>query len=246
MASSSSWKLRALMKKNLLIMRRNPCSTAFEILFPIALILLCYIIRQAFQLEKFYFKEEETDIPTYITNTSVYYVKDAISPLISDVDATLGLSILPALKICSIMNDKYEPRPVIAVIGVPDDIKDRITDEAGSYGASVKFKEYNSIEEMENIVKDNAYGKDDEHELICFGIYFKKQGHKYDYSLHYFDSRFNNFTLKYYLYSQKKNDMKLIINKIQNHIIFYLIEQNNSGLIPEKINNGALNRISQR
>ena len=47
------------MKKNLLIMRRNPCSTAFEILFPIALILLCYIIRQAFQLEKFYFKEEE-------------------------------------------------------------------------------------------------------------------------------------------------------------------------------------------
>ena len=190
MASSSSWKLRALMKKNLLIMRRNPCSTAFEILFPIALILLCFIIRQAFQLEKFYFKEEETDIPTYIRNTSVYYKKDAISPPISDVDATLGLSILPALKICSIMNDKYEPRPVIAVIGVPDAIKTRITTEAGTYRTSVKFKEYNSIEEMEEVVKDNAYGKDDEHELICFGIYFKKQGHKYDYSLHYFDSRF--------------------------------------------------------
>ena len=191
MASSSSWKLRALMKKNLLIMRRNPCSTAFEILFPIALILLCYIIRQAFQLEKFYFKEEETDIPTYITNTSVYYEKGRASPLISQPETTLGLSILPALKICSIMNDKYEPRPVIAVIGVPDDIKDRITDEADSYRISVKFKEYNSIEEMEEVVKDNAYGKDDEHELICFGIYFKKDGHKYDYSLHYFDSRFN-------------------------------------------------------
>ena len=191
MASSSSWKLRALMKKNLLIMRRNPCSTAFEILFPIALILLCYIIRQAFQLEKFYFKEEETDIPTYITNTSVLYQNDYSSPQISDVDATLGLSILPALKICSIMNDKNEARPVIASIRVPDDIKDRIKNEAGIYQTLVKFKEYDSIEEMEDVVKDKAYGKDDEHELICFGIYFKQDGHKYDYSLHYFDSRFN-------------------------------------------------------
>ena len=191
MASSSSWKLRALMKKNLLIMRRNPCSTAFEILFPIALILLCYIIRQAFQLEKFYFKEEETDIQTYITNTSVLYQNDYSSPQISDVDATLGLSILPALKICSIMNDKNEARPVIASIRVPDDIKDRIKNEAGIYQTLVKFKEYDSIEEMEDVVKDKAYGKDDEHELICFGIYFKQDGHKYDYSLHYFDSRFN-------------------------------------------------------
>ena len=64
MASSSSWKLRALMKKNLLIMKRNACSTVFEILFPIALILLCYVIHLAFQLKKYYFKEEETDIPT--------------------------------------------------------------------------------------------------------------------------------------------------------------------------------------
>ena len=140
MASSSSWKLRALMKKNLLIMRRNPCSTAFEILFPIALILLCFIIRQAFQLEKFYFKEEETDIPTYITNTSVLYQNGYSSPPISEVDATLGLTILPALKICSIMNDKNEARPVIASIGVPDYIKNRITTEAGSYQNLVKFK----------------------------------------------------------------------------------------------------------
>ena len=70
MASSSCWKLRALMKKNCLIMRRNICSTFFEILFPIALILLCFIIRQAFQLVKYYFNEEETNLNTYITNTS--------------------------------------------------------------------------------------------------------------------------------------------------------------------------------
>ena len=191
MASSSSWKLRALMKKNLLIMKRNPCSTAFEILFPIALILLCYIIRQAFQLEKFYFKDEETDTATYITNTSVLYDKDYSSPNVSDVDSTLGLTILPTLKICSPLNDKYEPRPIIASIGLPDPIKNTIRTQAGFYGYFVTFKDYASIGEMENAIKDKAYGKDDDHPLICFGVYFKQEGHKYDYSLHYFDSLFS-------------------------------------------------------
>ena len=193
MASSSCWKLRALMKKNCLIMRRNICSTFFEILFPIALILLCYIIRQAFQLEKFYFKDEEKSLTEYIKNTSALYdgnYNTHSSPLTVDVDSALGLSIIPALKICSILNDKNEPRPIIATIGVPEDIKTQIRNDAGAYADSVSFKDYSSIDDMEKAVKDNAYGKDDEHQLICFGIYYKQDGHKYDYSLHYFDSRF--------------------------------------------------------
>ena len=133
MASSSSWKLLALMKKNFLIMRRNYCSTIFEIFFPIALILLCYIIRQAFQLKKYYFDKEEINIPTYITNTSLLYKDGYISPLNSDYDNTLGLTILPALKICSPLNEKFKPRPIIASIGVPQAIKDRIISEAGIY-----------------------------------------------------------------------------------------------------------------
>ena len=190
MASSSSWKLRALIKKNLIIMKRNPCSTTFEILFPIALILLCYVIRQAFQLEKFYFKDEETDTTTYIKNTSVLYDKDYISPNISDYDEELGLTILPALRICSPINEKFEPRPIIASIGVPPEIKQRIIMEANLYAFFVTFKDYETIEAMENAVQDKAYGKDNDHPLICFGISFKKDGHKYDYSLHYFDSIF--------------------------------------------------------
>ena len=194
MASSSCWKLRALMKKNCLIMRRNICSTFFEILFPIALILLCFIIRQAFQLEKFYFKDEEKSLTEYIKNTSALYdgnYNTHSSPLTVDVDSALGLSIIPALKICSILNDKNEPRPIIATIGVPPEIKTQITNDAGTFASMVSFKDYNSIDEMENAVKDKAYGKDDDHPLICFGIYFKDDlNHKYDYSLHYFDSRF--------------------------------------------------------
>ena len=191
MASSSCWKLRALIKKNLLIMKRNPCSTAFEILFPIALILLCYVIRLAFELEKFYFKDEEIDITNYIQNTSVLYDSDYSSPNLTEVNEDLGLTILPALKICSPINEKFEPRPIIASIGLPIEIQQRILMEAGFYAFFVSFKDYESIDEMENAVKDKAYGKDDDHPLICFGISFKKEGHKYDYSLHYFDSIFS-------------------------------------------------------
>jgi ATP-binding cassette subfamily A (ABC1) protein 3 len=192
MASSSSWKLRALMKKNLLIMKRNACSTIFEILFPIALILLCYVIRLAFQLKKYYFKDEETDIPTYIKNTSSIYQQDYSSPSplgTIGTDTNLGFSIIPALKICTAMNDKFEARPIIASIGLPLTLKNKIMREAGDYSSLIRFEEFSSIEQMEDRIKDKTYGKNND--LICFGIRYKKDGHKYDYSLHYFDSMFS-------------------------------------------------------
>ena len=148
------------MKKNLLIMKRNVCSTIFEILFPIALILLCYIIRQAFQLEKFYFKDEEKTLTNYIQNTSSLYDQNYEPQLIPTEDSTLGLSIIPALKICSPLNEKFEPRPIIASIGLPNELKNKIEDESGIYKDYIKFKEYESIEEMEDYVKDKKYGKD--------------------------------------------------------------------------------------
>ena len=171
MASSSSWKLRALMKKNLLIMKRNACSTVFEILFPIALILLCYVIHLAFQLKKYYFKEEETDIPTYIKNTSSIYDQNYDSPSLGDVgsDDTLGFSIIPALKICTALNDKHEARPIIASIGLPPELKTKITNEAEAGGYHVEFKEFSSIEKMEERIKDKAYGKNND--LICTYYY---------------------------------------------------------------------------
>ena len=219
MASSSSWKLRALMKKNLLIMKRNACSTVFEILFPIALILLCYVIHLAFQLKKYYFKEEETDIPTYIKNTSSIYEQGYSSPDFGTIgsDDTLGFSIIPALKICSILNDKHEARPIIASIGLPPELKTKITNEAGGY--HVEFEEFSSIEKMEERIKDKAYGKNND--LICFGIRFKKEGHKYDYSLHYFESLFSqgvqdipNMRNGVFLFSQGVQDIPNMRNGV--------------------------------
>ena len=127
MTSANSWKLRALLKKNFLILRRNIISTIFEILFPIVLLLLCYAIRKAFTLD-----EEEKDLPTYIQNKSVIY-RDGMSENIMDLvnlpkeDSVTGLSIIPVLKICSLMNSNHKPRPIIASIGVPNKIQRIIT-----------------------------------------------------------------------------------------------------------------------
>ena len=179
------------MKKNLLIMKRNACSTVFEILFPIALILLCYVIHLAFQLKKYYFKDEETDIPTYIKNSSSIYDQSYSAPPLGTVGSNndLGFSIIPALKICTALNDKHEARPIIASIGLPQAIQDKIMAEAGDYASLIRFEEFSSIEKMEDRIKDKAYGKSND--LICFGIRFKQDGHKYDYSLHYFESMFS-------------------------------------------------------
>ena len=46
MASSSCSKLRALLKKNFLIMKRNFCTFIAEVFFPIILMVLIYGIRK--------------------------------------------------------------------------------------------------------------------------------------------------------------------------------------------------------
>ena len=69
-------EIKNLIKKNLLILKRNTCSTIFEILFPILLILLCFALRQAFKLKTFELEKEEETIEHYIQNKSVIYRTD--------------------------------------------------------------------------------------------------------------------------------------------------------------------------
>ena len=189
MASSNSWKLRALIKKNLLILRRNIVSTIFEILFPIALILLCYAIRQAFTLKTYVFENVEGSIEKYIQNKSAVYLSNNEPIDLFEPKRWEGLSIVPALKICSPLNSKYEPRPIIASIGVPEYIKNRIITDAGIYSPMIVFQDFDNVDKLNEYIKDKKYGQEG-FPLICFGISFKNEGHKYDYSLHYFDSLF--------------------------------------------------------
>ena len=51
------------------------------------------------------------------------------------------------------------------------------------------FQDFENIDKLNNYVKDKKYGKEG-YPLICFGMSLNVDGKKYDYSLHYFDSVF--------------------------------------------------------
>ena len=106
MSNSNSWKLRALMKKNYLILKRNIVSTLFEILFPIILILLAYAIRKAFVLETHEFDKQEENLEKYIKAKSVVNFNRDNLPEQENTVEYEGLSVLPALQICN-KNLKY-------------------------------------------------------------------------------------------------------------------------------------------
>ena len=195
MSNSNSWKLRALMKKNYLILKRNIISTLFEILFPIVLILLAYAIRKAFVLETYLFDKEEQSLEKYLKSKSALYFNRDNLPYKENTSEYLGLSILPALQICN-KTAKDTPRLIIATIGMPEEIKKKIIDDANHPNlqsefkfplTNANFKPFNSIDDLNNYITSNKYGEKD-YPLICFGIRLEQEGHKYDYSLHYFDS----------------------------------------------------------
>ena len=200
MASSNSWKLRALMKKNILILKRNIISTLFEILFPIILMILSYAIRKAFTLKTFEFSSQEGTIENYIQNKSVVNF-DYSSMSFQDLNVSnpmiptwAGLSILPALQICLGIHSKYQPRPLIATIGIPEKIKNKILVDSSPFLSRFNFtltynnfKDFKNIDELNDYVKDPQYGQDN-FPLICFGMRYENVGHNYNYSLHYFDS----------------------------------------------------------
>ncbi len=50
---SGSWQLGALMKKNLILMKRSCCATTCEIVFPIILMILLVMVRRAIKIEEF-------------------------------------------------------------------------------------------------------------------------------------------------------------------------------------------------
>ena len=198
---SSYSKLKALIKKNLLVLKRNKGTTLCEIFFPIALMLILLIIRKAFSIDKFEFDKEEINTENFIRIKSVANV-DFTHPDINSTDnitfTWYGLSILPSLYICSASNSKRTERPIIATIGIPDLIKQKIIADAFIYQiifnltvSEDNFMDFDSIKDMENYIKDKTYGTEGK-PLICFGMGLEEKNNSYNYSLHYFDSIFTD------------------------------------------------------
>ena len=197
---SSYSKLKALIKKNVLVLKRNKGTSLCEIFFPIALMLILLIIRKAFSIDEFEFDKEEKTTENFIRQKSVANV-DFSHPNINSTDnltfTWYGLTILPSLYICSAFNRQRTPRPIIATIGIPDLIKQKIIVDSFIYQTYFNitvnednFMDFQSIEEMENYVKDETYGTENK-PLICFGMQLDEKNNSYNYSLHYFDSIFD-------------------------------------------------------
>ncbi len=194
-SGSASSKLKALIKKNILVLKRNKGTTLCEIIFPILLMAIMLIIRKAFVIDEFTFDEEEKTVENFIRQKSVANV-DLTHPAINTTDnitfSWYGLSILPALNICSSYNRLQTPRPLIATIGIPKSIKNKILYDAMLYAhifnltvTNDNFIDFNNIQDMESYVQDPAFGTESK-PGICFAMRLEEKDNGYNYSLHYF------------------------------------------------------------
>ena len=197
MASSYFTKLRALIKKNLILMKRNILSTLFEIFFPIILFGVIIALREAFPIETFTFSEQEKTTENFINDKSMTSIKDIISDPDFDQNSFSwnGMSVIPPLKICSSLNEQYQSRPLIGSIGLPLEIRNQMISDSLEFENIINFKltennfkNFSSVEELDNYVKSPQYTADP-NKLICFGVKFSydEEYKQYDYSLHFFD-----------------------------------------------------------
>ena len=194
MSSSYAWKLRALLKKNLILMKRNFISTLFEIFFPSVIIVVILILRLVFSIDTHDFSEEG-GIEAFIKDksmTSINYNGYNLASLEWN-----GLTLLNPFQICSKMNEQFEERTKIASIGIPSEIKRQMIDDARYFRDSGlsdfnldlnSFQEFESVQQLNDYIEDPGYlAKKDS--FICFGVKFSynERTQLYNYSLHFFD-----------------------------------------------------------
>ena len=101
---SSCSKLRGLIKKNLLILKRNKITTLCEIFFPIILMLFMYLVRDSFLILEYTYEEDEKNTNNFISRCSVANVDINNTEIIADESNNSlywnNLSLIPALSIC--------------------------------------------------------------------------------------------------------------------------------------------------
>ena len=194
------------MQKNLNIMKRNVCGTIAEVFFPIILMILVLVIRKAFGIKEHTFEEEEKNEPEFTKKRSLAFIDfsegtfnenetdadgNVISYKFNDENLWNGqnTALNKIFDIC--VNKDGKERYLIALINVPDEIKNKLK-EIGKHSdlkfgmSEDSFKTFGSVDEMKNYVEENSYGSD-ENPKLCFGISFQKiESKNYEYHLHYF------------------------------------------------------------
>ena len=176
---SNIYHLKALLKKNLILMKRNIFITICEIFSPMILMFLVYVLRTAFKIE--YIMGDDEDYDRFLIKNS--------TALTNDYDI-FGFPYRGTYIICGY---RYH----IALIGknFPNDLKEILNDIIYSEIFYLRFIYYDTIEDFEDYIQSSKYGSNEENPEICFGIYFNhnEENNKYDISLHYFCSKSNSY-----------------------------------------------------
>lgn len=171
--------LNALFVKNLTIMKRNTVSTICEFLFPIILMVIAVLVRQAFEIEKHYYSEM----------TDSEYLESYSSSI-----SQKTFSELKKRKVLSIC----QKRPAIAIIGksFPERIKNKIQGLINEENPSLLFIYYDTPDDFNTYIRSEHYNSDmTNYPPICFGIHFEQsETHSYNLSLHYFSSKIRSGT----------------------------------------------------
>jgi len=161
--------------------------------FPIIAVLLFYSLKSIFDVENNKFENKEGSIQNYARMRSVYNSdifpqlnatpninpsadNEQIIPQIPIMTPEIyGMSIHSAFNICSIFNEKKEIRPLIATIGVPNEIKEKMIYESTRFVLNQSsFKDFRTEEDLDKYIKSENYGETEEMPKICFGISFSQ------------------------------------------------------------------------
>ena len=168
MASSNCWKLRALMQKNLNIMKRNVCGTIAEVFFPIILMILVLVIRKAFGIKEHTFKDEESSDAEFTKKRSLAFIdfpEESFKVNETDADGNVlsykynddnlwegqNTALNKIFDIC--VNKDGKERYKIALVNVPNEIKNKLI-EIGKYSdLNFKMSEENSFLNFDSVIK---------------------------------------------------------------------------------------------
>ena len=197
---SAWWQFRALIRKNMLTLKRSIFMTLMEIFYPIILMLIGYLVMNAFSSKEYKWEQEGTidkylidkgnfgtlDPTNNVDGSGVWKYIDVLGETHDiPVGTKYGLPVKPITMIC------YN-RFTIAFVGFQKEVglgqilTNYFNAEAGRLGRQYSYMHFDDIDSLNKYITDKDYGISQP--TICFGVYFKKNGDDdYSASLHYFN-----------------------------------------------------------
>jgi hypothetical protein len=183
-------------------MRRNIISTILEVLLPIILISLFLILKTAYDVENKTFEEAEFGDITNKDEGIKYFIQNRsiVNVDLNNTNIWNDLQMKPILKFCEGKIGYTHNRSKIAIVKNDDipnfsefenKLVERIKEDVQFFRTNYKdaylynfwnknsnfLKEYDSVEKMEDTVKNEKYGGwgEDNDQDICFGISSEKK-----------------------------------------------------------------------